>query len=83
MTEALKPCLNPWCNLTYLSPSIVITEKVFSGTMRSRVECLCGVKGPMCDTKEAAVAAWNTRSETPPYARLVSALKMQERRYDR
>jgi Lar family restriction alleviation protein len=26
-----------------------------------RVTCSCGAEGPYCDTREEAIAAWNTR----------------------
>lgn len=59
MSEKLRPCPNPWCKTS--RPQRIRTEETIACVVRSRVECVCGVKGPMCDTEDEAAAAWNRR----------------------
>jgi|GEM_PF-5802619 len=62
MSDALKPCPNPWCEAQE-------REGDFSPQLRLhhhgnyRVVCSsCILEGPLRQTKEAAIAAWNTRT---------------------
>ena len=59
MSEKLRPCPNPWCKTS--RPQRIRTEETIACVVRSRVECVCGVKGPRCDTEDEAAAAWNRR----------------------
>ena len=85
MASELKACPNPWTREgtphvnqpgTCIASPSVRKREVLNGEIRFRVECGCGVKGPMRDTKEEAVAAWNKRE---PDKALVGALKEARR----
>src|ERR1035437_3461944 len=57
MSEPLKPCPNPWC-------SEVCSRMVKHGPCAFWVRCSCGVCGPCEDSRDDAIAAWNTRKPT-------------------
>ena len=68
MSDKLRPCPNIWNDYGQIHGSAgfiqapkIYTRMVMDTSKRYRVECGCGCKGPMCDTEEAATAAWNTR----------------------
>ena len=79
MSDKLRPCPNIWNDYGQIHGSAgfiqapkIYTRVVMDTSKRYRVECGCGCKGPMCDTEEAATAAWNTR---PVEDALVEALE--------
>ena len=51
MPETLKPCL---CNCGYVPQLVVLSSGWW-------VLCPCGWRGPICDSEEDAIAAWNRR----------------------
>jgi hypothetical protein len=65
MSEPLKPCPNPWC-------SEVCSRMVKCGPCAFWVRCSCGVCGPCEDSRDDAIAAWNTRK---PHDALVATLR--------
>ena len=69
-SETLKPCPNPWC-------SEVCSRMVKHGPCAFWVRCSCGVCGPCEDSRDDAIAAWNTRKPTDA---LVATLRAQVER---
>jgi len=57
--ETLLPCPVPWCQ--YNDPVLELTLRYMGEDSPRRVECQCGVVGPVKPTDEAAIAAWNAR----------------------
>jgi hypothetical protein len=67
----LLPCPNPWCDC----PNDLSVDPII-GTRLYSVGCGCGFGGPTLDSKERAIAAWNTRTPSPD-----SGERMREARF--
>jgi hypothetical protein len=59
--QKLMPCPNPWCK-----PDNRRVLYEHSTTAQLQIACQCGLSAPYCDTREEAIAAWNTRTPDPP-----------------
>ena len=72
MSETLRACPTPWCKHANRPP-------VLNGEMCKWVECpMCGVGGPIRDTKAKAIAAWNTRPTDTDEALKIDLAVFQE-----
>ena len=66
MSETLRPC-----PFKHVPPQSLSRGPVIVDTIMVAVECGCGAQGPVCNTTEEAIVAWNTR----PKDAMVVALK--------
>ncbi len=65
---ALVACPNPWCR--GVGPQVF---HVRNGLLA--VICGCDFHGPECDTRAAAIAAWNRRTPDPLLVQALEALR--------
>ena len=72
MANELRECPNPWCGWTE-GPHIVVVSVCFH--VPFQVRCICGVIGPDRPTRDAAIAAWNTRPQSPAFVAMKDALR--------
>ena len=61
-SKEMKPCPNPWTDAH--CDHLNIYESEWHGEMMFYVGCGCGIHGPMSESEEGAVAAWNNRKSS-------------------